>query len=153
MAKAKLATPFKRPENGQFRPGVRGIEFFFDETGDTNALTEAGSSFGGFGGVFKLSQKNARTDEGELSLFYRGDKEHTGLDNCAFWTKDAIVFVEDAGDTLHTQRNAFDSGFLFDVDANYAHPQQVPVRSLPKGETFGHARLGARRHPRVQQRR
>ncbi len=41
-AKAAGATPFKRPENGQFRPGTQFQEFFFDETGDTNALTEAG---------------------------------------------------------------------------------------------------------------
>jgi len=36
------ATPFKRPENGQFRPGTNFSEFIFDTTGDTNALTEAG---------------------------------------------------------------------------------------------------------------
>jgi len=132
-AKAALATPFKRPENGQFRPGVHGIEFFFDETGDTNQLTEAGSAFGGFGGVFKLTQKTVKSDEGEISLFYRGDAPHSGFDNCAFWTKDAIVFVEDAGDTLHTQRNAFDSGYLFNVKADYSDPSNVPTRIIAQG--------------------
>ena len=43
LAKASSGTPFKRPENGQFRPGSHFQEFFFDETGDTNALTEAGA--------------------------------------------------------------------------------------------------------------
>src|SRR4030095_11204605 len=43
LAKAAGGTPFKRPENGQFRPGVGFTEFFFTETGDTNADTQAGS--------------------------------------------------------------------------------------------------------------
>jgi hypothetical protein len=38
-AKAAHATPFKRPENGQFQPGTGFRTFFFDETGDTNATT------------------------------------------------------------------------------------------------------------------
>ncbi|MDP9345470.1 MAG: phosphatase, partial [Actinomycetota bacterium] len=38
-AKAKQATPFKRPENGQFRPGSKFGEFYFDETGDTNSTS------------------------------------------------------------------------------------------------------------------
>ena len=37
LAKANHATPFKRPENGQFRPGSFFTQFFFAETGDTNA--------------------------------------------------------------------------------------------------------------------
>ena len=98
-AKAKLGTPFKRPENGQFRPGVKFKEFFFDETGDTDSRTEAGSAFGGFGGVFKLSQKGPSSNTGTLTLFYLGDIVHSGFDNCAFLTKNQIVFVEDAGDT------------------------------------------------------
>jgi hypothetical protein len=39
LAKSLNATPFKRPENGLFRPGSHFAEFFFDETGDTNATT------------------------------------------------------------------------------------------------------------------
>ncbi len=40
-AKAAEATPFKRPENGQFRPGSGFREFYFAATGDTTAKTEA----------------------------------------------------------------------------------------------------------------
>ena len=133
LAKAKQATPFKRPENGQFRPGSHFTEFFFDETGDTNALTEAGSDFGGFGAIQKLTQATPFANTGTLTLFYKGDVEHTGLDNVGFWTKDQVVFVEDAGDTLHTQRNALDSAYLFDVNANYATPGLQPVRILAEG--------------------
>ena len=50
LAKTKLATPFKRPENGQFRPGNGFKEFVFTETGDTSAKSEAGDALGGFGG-------------------------------------------------------------------------------------------------------
>ena len=34
-AKAANGTPFKRPENGAFRPDGKFAEFYFDETGDT----------------------------------------------------------------------------------------------------------------------
>jgi len=37
VAKKAGGTPFKRPENGQFKPGTGFKKFFFDETGDTNA--------------------------------------------------------------------------------------------------------------------
>jgi hypothetical protein len=47
LAKARLATPFKRPENGQFRPSSNFSEFVFDETGDTDIQTEAGSDYAG----------------------------------------------------------------------------------------------------------
>ncbi len=129
-AKAAGATPFKRPENGVFRPGSRFREFFFTETGDTNALTEAGGSFGGFGGIFRLSQRGPSADEGSLTLFYLGDVAHTGLDNIAFWDRDHLVAVEDAGDALHTQRAAFDSAYLFDADEICA---RAPVRILALG--------------------
>src|SRR6185295_16332988 len=77
-AKAKNGTPFKRPENGVFRPGTRFGEFYFDETGDTNA---------------------------------------TSVEN------------DTAGDGLHTQRNALDSGFLFNVNQVGADP----IRWLAEG--------------------
>src|SRR6266545_2499657 len=50
LAKAAGATPFKRPENGVFRPGSRFREFYFSVTGDTNATSAANAGFGGRGG-------------------------------------------------------------------------------------------------------
>jgi len=132
-AKAASATPFKRPENGQFRPGSNFTEFFFDETGDTNAQTEAGSAFGGFGSIMKL-RTSPRSDVGALQLFYLSDVDHAGFDNTAFWTKDKVVFVEDRGDGLHAQHNALDSAFLFDVRLNYGAPgAPQPIRLLAQG--------------------
>jgi hypothetical protein len=133
LAKAKLGTPFKRPENGQFRPGTGFKEFYFDETGDTSALTEAGAAFGGFGGVFKLTQTSPTANTGTLQLLYLGDVAHTGFDNCTFISKNQIVFVEDAGDGLHTQRNALDSGYALDVTADYSNPAKQPVRLIAQG--------------------
>ena len=129
-AKAAGGTPFKRPENGQFRPGSNFSEFIFDATGDTSALTEAGSEFGGFGAIFRLQMAG---DSGVLSLVFRGDLAHTGLDNCAFWDQHRIVFVEDAGDGLHSQRNALDSAYLFDLNTNYGNPANHPIRVLAEG--------------------
>ena len=132
-AKAKSATPFKRPENAQFRPGSHFREFFFDETGDTSATTTAGSAFGGFGGVQKLTQASPSADTGKLTLFYQGDVVHTGFDNVAFWDENRIVFVEDAGDGLHSQRNALDSGWMLDVRLDYSNPANQPVRIIAQG--------------------
>src|SRR5262249_50264699 len=132
-AKANGGTPFKRPENGQFRPGTGFREFFFDETGDTHAQTEIGSAYGGHGGIFKLTQEWPGADEGHLRLFFLGDVYHSGLDNVAFWDRNHVVFVEDAGDTLHTQRNALDSAYMFDVRKDYSNPNLQPVRILAEG--------------------
>jgi hypothetical protein len=129
-ARAKNATPFKRPENGQFRPGSNFTEFFFDETGDTDLLTPAGIAYGGFGSIFKLAFTGA--DSGLLSLFYLGDSVHAGFDNCAFWDADHVVFVEDAGDTLHLQRHALDSAWMIDLKTDYSGGAQ-PIRIEAEG--------------------
>ena len=132
LAKAKLATPFKRPENGQFRPGTGFREFYFDTTGDTNALTEA-EGFGGFGAIFKLTQRSPDDNDGVLSLFYLSDAAHSSFDNVAFWSVNHIVFVQDMGDTLHTRIDAFDSAFVFDVRVDYSNLAHQPVRILALG--------------------
>ena len=41
--------------------------------------------------------------------------------------------VEDAGDTLHTQRNALDSAYLFDVRLDFSNPANQPIRILAQG--------------------
>jgi secreted PhoX family phosphatase len=129
-AKAAVATPFKRPENGVFRPGSRFDEFFFTVTGDTNTTSAANTQFGGWGGLYVLRQNRPDADAGRLSLLYAGDQAHTGLDNIQFAGRDQLLAVEDASDTVHTQRGAFDSGYLFDVTARQGTP---PVRFLAEG--------------------
>jgi hypothetical protein len=132
LAKASGATPFKRPENGVFRPGTGFGEFYFTETGDTDATSDAnadGNRYGGFGGVFRLTQDGPSAATGTLTLAYKGDLAHTGLDNLTFLSSDELAVVEDAGDTLHSQRNALDSGYLIDV--TQARP--VPLRFLAEG--------------------
>jgi hypothetical protein len=132
-AKAAGATPFKRPENGQFHPGSNFTEFFFDETGDTDNRSEIGRDFGSFGSIMKLTL-SPDSNTGALQLFYLCDLGHNSLDNTAFWTKDKIVFVEDRGDTLHTQANMLDSAFLFDVRVDYgAANAPQPIRLLAQG--------------------
>ncbi|WP_026793207.1 alkaline phosphatase PhoX [Pleomorphomonas oryzae] len=118
-AKAAGGTPFKRPENAQFRPGSGFKEYFFTETGDTNAKTEAGEEFGGFGAMFKLAQDSPSADEGTLTMVVRGNVTHSGFDNMAFLTADSLGVVEDAGDKLHGQRNALDSAYVIDLTADY----------------------------------
>jgi hypothetical protein len=62
LAKAGLATLFKRPESGQFRPSSNFSEFVFDEAGDRDIRTEAGSDYGGFGSIFRLKLLVATPD-------------------------------------------------------------------------------------------
>jgi hypothetical protein len=133
LAKSKLATPFKRPENAQFRPGSDFREFFFDETGDTSSTSTANPSHGGWGNVLKLVQHSPSASSGWLTLFYKGDLEHASFDNCAFWDENHVVFVEDRGDGLHTTGNALDSGWLFDLRRDYSNPANKPVRILAEG--------------------
>ena len=133
LAKAHGATPFKRPENGQFRPGTGFREFFFDETGDTSTTSTANAGFGGFGSVLKITQVDPSASTGKLTLFFNSDQTRAGFDNVAFWDANHIVFVEDRGDTLHTQANALDSAWMFDVRKNYSNPANQPVRILAEG--------------------
>ena len=133
LAKAAHGTPFKRPENGLFRPGTKFREFYFDETGDTNANSEENNTAGGWGVVQKLTQRDPSDDHGKLSLFYYGDQSHSGFDNNAWLSRDKITFVEDAGDGLHQQRNALDSGWVLDADTDYSNSSNQPVRWLAQG--------------------
>ena len=129
-AKAANATPFKRPENGQFRPDDGFKQFFFDETGDTDANSPENPTAGGWGSVMKLTQSSPSADTGRLTMFYKSDEAHSGFDNVAFLSRDVISFVEDAGDGLHTQRNALDSAYAFNVKVDYSDPANQPVRWL-----------------------
>jgi len=139
LAKQFHGTPFKRPENGQFRPGSKFGEFYFDETGDTNATSpengDPATGAGGAGGwtsIFKLTQRSGSSSTGKLSLFYEGNESVAGLDNVAFLSRNLISFVEDAGDGLHSQRNALDSAWVFDVTKDYSTGIQ-PLRWLAEG--------------------
>ena len=128
-AAAAEATPFKRPENGVFRPGTGFGEFYFTETGDTST---ASTLPGAYGAVFRLSQGSPTANKGKLSAVFVGDKTHTGLDNIAFATRDKLLVVEDAGDKLHAQRNALDSGYLIDLDSTPNAAKKV-TRWLAEG--------------------
>jgi hypothetical protein len=130
-ATAANGTPFKRPENGMFRPDGHFTQFFFDETGDTNAGSVENNCCGGWTGVFKLTQADPSANTGKITIFYKGDMAHAGFDNVAFLTRDLITFVEDAGDGLHASRNALDSGFILDVTKDYS--ANVPLRWLAEG--------------------
>ncbi|MDQ1724686.1 MAG: hypothetical protein QOG52_1714 [Frankiaceae bacterium] len=124
-AAAAGATPFKRPENGVFRPGTHFGEFYFTETGDTNAISPLP---GAFGGVFVIKQSGPNATTGKLSPVSLGDVEHTGYDNIQFATANDLLVVEDAGDALHQQRNALDSAYSINL-----RTPRTPTRILAEG--------------------
>jgi hypothetical protein len=130
-AKSANATAFKRPENGVFRPGTHFGEFFFSETGDTNADSVANADAGGWGGIFRISQHGPSADTGRVNLVALGDVDHTSFDNLSFASRDQLLVVEDRGDGLHAQHNALDSGWAYDVSGS--RHAAAPVRFLAEG--------------------
>jgi hypothetical protein len=64
---------------------------------------------------------------------YKCDGVRAGFDKVAFLSRDTLGVVEDAGDTLHTQRNALDSGYALDVELDYSKAANQPVRWLAEG--------------------
>jgi hypothetical protein len=81
----------------------------------------------------RLTQASPESATGKLALFFKGDIEHSGFDNVAFWSANQIVFVEDRGDGLHQQANALDSAWMFDVRLSYAATVNHPIRILAQG--------------------
>ena len=103
----------------------------------------------------KLTQSGPSASTGTLSLFYSGDEAHAGFDNVTFLSRNTITFVEDAGDTLHAQRNALDSGWVWNVDSDYSQPGQPAGPLARRGpRRLGDARRRQRRlrHQRGRQR-
>src|SRR2546428_8436152 len=80
-----------------------------------------------------MVQQDPSANVGRLSLFYEGNKKVAGLDNIQFLSRDVLLAVEDAGDVLHTQREALDSGYAFDVTVDYSDTRKQPVRWLAEG--------------------
>jgi len=87
LAKAARATPFKRPENGVVRPGSKFGEPFFTETGDTSDSSVENTTSGGWGSLFNLGQSDRSADTGKISVFFKGTRAVTGLDNINFLSK------------------------------------------------------------------
>jgi hypothetical protein len=133
LARAAHATPFKRPENGVFRPGSKFTEFYVAETGDTSASSPENDHAGGWTTIQKLTQADPSADTGRISVLYLGDRAHAGFDNVTFLSRDAVTFVEDAGDGLHASRDALDSGCVLDVRADYSDPRIQPIRWIAEG--------------------
>src|SRR5436305_7272321 len=86
LAKAAGATPFKRPENGQFQPGSNFQSFFFVVTGDTDNIAGTDpvlAARGDWGGIFRVDLRADR-NSGFISLVVLGDADHASFDNITF---------------------------------------------------------------------
>src|SRR3989442_14593927 len=77
-----------------------------------------------------MVQQDPSANGGMLSRFYEGNREVAGLDNIQFLSRDVLLAVEDAGDTLHMQRKALDSGYAFDGTVDYSNRVNQPIRWL-----------------------
>jgi hypothetical protein len=121
LAKAAGATPFKRPENGQFQPGSHFQTFVFDVTGDTSNIAGTDpvlAARGAWGGLFRVDLDRSR-QTGHISLVVLGDADHASFDNLTFADdKDTVLLAEDRGDTLHDQLNKLDSIWAYKLNKN-----------------------------------
>ena len=136
LAKAAGATPFKRPENGQFQPGSHFRTFVFVVTGDTDSTAGTDpvlAARGAWGGIFRVDL-NANRESGNISLVVLGDADHASFDNVTFVDdKDAILVTEDRGDMLHDQLNKLDSIWAYKL--NQQHPERsIAARFVGLGE-------------------
>ena len=136
LAKAAGATPFKRPENGQFQPGSHFQTFFFDITGDTSDVAGGDpvlAARGAWGGLFRVDL-NANRESGHISLVILGDADHAAFDNVTFVDdKDTVLLAEDRGDTLHDQLDTLDSIWAYKL--NRQHPERnIVARFVALGQ-------------------
>jgi hypothetical protein len=135
LAKAAGATPFKRPENGQFQPNSGFRTFFFVVTGDTDNTAGTDpvlAARGAWGGIFRVDL-DASHETGHISLVALGDADHASFDNVTFVDdEDTLLVTEDRGDTLHDQLNKLDSIWAYKL--NRQHPERTfAVRFLALG--------------------
>jgi Bacterial protein of unknown function (DUF839) len=110
-ARSANATPFKRPENGAFKPDGTFRSFFFATTGDTDMRSGSVAGLqarGAYGAVFELDLDH-RQDKGNIHVFAIGDTTHNSFDNITFGDSNTMLVSEDRGDTLHDQLNTLDS--------------------------------------------
>lgn len=132
LAKSRGATPFKRPENAQFRPGSDFHTFYFCPTGDTDTRSgnvPALAARGAWGSIFRVDLDDS-FNSGAISIFFLGDADHSSFDNLTFMRGNLLLATEDRGDNLHKQLNKLDSIWGFNVASK---PHETPVRFVALG--------------------
>jgi hypothetical protein len=115
---ANKGTPLKRPENGKFVPGTGFKAFVVDETGDTNKTAgdyPGAAERAAWGALLRIDVPKAGADTATVKAVIVGDQAHASFDNVAFLDKNTVLLTEDRGETLHTQANALDSLWSFDI--------------------------------------
>ena len=132
-AKAAKATPFKRPENGVFRPARTSVSSSSPRPVTRTRPAPRTTPPAAGAACSSSTQSDPSASTGKISVFFKGSVGVTGLDNLTFLSKGQLAAVEDAGDTLHSQRNGLDSGFAFDLGTDYSAAGSKPVRWLAEG--------------------
>jgi hypothetical protein len=115
---ANKGTPLKRPENGKFVPGTDFRSFVVAETGDTSKTAgdfAGAAERGAWGALLRVDLPKAGADAGTIRAVVVGDQTHASFDNVTFLDKRTVLLSEDRGETLHTQANALDSLWSFDI--------------------------------------
>jgi hypothetical protein len=125
-ARAAGATPFKRPENGAFKPDGSFRNFVFATTGDTDnrsGSVDGLAQRGAWGSLFQLTL-DKKQNTGAIKDIALGDVTHNSFDNVTWGDSSTIVTAEDRGDTLHDQLDTLDSVWAYSL-TNLANPLRV----------------------------
>ena len=130
LAKAASATPFKRPENGQFQPGSGFRKFFFDETGDTNREPRK-NGVGGWGSIMKLS-KWAEREHRHADHALQSDEATAASITSRSSPRTPSPCRGRRRHAAHAAQRAR-SAYVWNVNADYSNPANQPVRWLAEG--------------------
>jgi hypothetical protein len=125
-ARAAGATPFKRPENGAFKPDGTFRTFIFATTGDTDNRSGSVAGLaqrGAWGSLFQLTL-DSRQQLGTIKDIALGDATHNSFDNVTWGDSNTVLTAEDRGDTLHDQLDTLDSVWAYPLN-NIANPLRV----------------------------
>ena len=170
LAKAARRTPFKRPENGLFRPGIELPRVLLRRDRRHQRRHRGRRGVRRLRRVFKLDAGGPSADARRAARsFYHGDRRTPASTTSRSGRENQIVVRRGRAATRCTPSATRSTpATLFDVDADYSKPGAQPVRFLAEGRDAsatidsGLSRAGRRlperrrqrdhRHPRLRRR-
>ena len=150
IAKAKAATPLKRPENGLFRPARISPNSCSTRPATPMPIPRQARNMAALVECSSSRRHRPRRPRARIALVYRGKKAIRGSTISPSGPPTRWMFVEDAGDKLHSQRNALDSGYVVDLTADYSKEGTERPASSPRARFARHDRRRAFRAQRYR---
>ncbi len=111
-------------------------EFYFDETGDTNADTRGRRGYGGFGALFKLNKTNPASNTGTLHALLPGRQgAHRLRQRGLLSTRPRRRSSRTRATACTRSATHSTAAYLFDVGADYSRRRASRSGSSPRAAT------------------